>query len=259
MTDPADSPQPATPPLPTPPVLSVRAALRWSWSTLRPAIGPAAGAAALWLFVYAGVYLVVWDVSDLLAYATVKLTGGDLTDYYSAFDDGSMSVAAYNFVLGVLMSLTVGLSTSCGLNGLLKAAGGERPGLGDFFTPRALRAVMAISLTVGIAESLAGLLFADYLGREWLMWTAWAIIAVLAMWSCYFAVDLDLPAGQALHSGLALALNRPGVALVAFVVSLLVLAVGAALLAVGLVVAVPLSGLVLLAYFRALTAPSETT
>lgn len=243
---PDQHPVPATPPPGRP---ELTAALRWAWERFTTNAGLLVGVAVLWALVVAAVAAVCALVIGLLTwvalFAADTPTGGGVAL--------TPLVAALSIFAGLLVAVLAAAALSCWLNGLLIIADGSAPDLTDFFRPTAFGPILVISLVVSALDVAAQLLFSDTLGSDWLSTAFSVVLGYCTLWMVYFAADLRAPARGAAARGFRLTTRRPGPTLVVYLVSILLALAGTLLVLAGLLVALPLAGLLTIYYFRALT------
>ncbi|WP_298443847.1 hypothetical protein [Gordonia sp. (in: high G+C Gram-positive bacteria)] len=243
-------------------IVSPRAALRWSWTRFRETPAALAGAAALWLLVLAWVVVALLWAEDLLTghlyhrALEAAAGGGDITsgnDYMAAMSTYLWFVDTAPYIEQLIFVIPSALLTSCAVHGLLVIADGRRPHLADFFRAVSFWPILLFSLA-GTGLSIADeLVVSKLLGLTWPYVAIEIIVALLAAWMPYAIADRrGAPVLAAVGDGLLLAVRHPGQTIVAGLLGIGLILAGLFLLGVGLLVALPLSGLVAIYYFRTL-------
>ncbi|MCK0440019.1 DUF3824 domain-containing protein [Gordonia alkaliphila] len=233
-------------PVPSPPSLS--AAFSWAWRKFSAHAGVIVGAAALWAAVLVAVLVALWIVATAVLLFVFTVGGG-----WSADSLPTVAVLTTSLVLGIVLTLVGAIAVSCWLNALIVIADGRRPELADFGRPAALGPIMAISVVIGVISVLLDVLFVDGLDMEWASWIVTLVISFGTLWMLYQAADARLSTAGAVRTGLDLSMRNPAATLIVLVVTTLIGLAGILALVVGLLVALPVSGLFALYYFRALT------
>lgn len=242
MTDTPGSPS-IGPAFPDYPRFVIGDGLRWAWRTFTRRLDVILPAVILWALVLITVSVVI----GILA-AGLVLDSSDTSE-----------VPLWVTVLINALSAVLGaVALSCWLNALITLADGRPATLGTFFTPRALGAILLITVlqvavgTVVTAATGDIALVGDtvYLGDVVTM-----ILGLLMFWCFLAAADLQLPGVQALAYGIDLAVKHPLRTLGAIVVSFLLAVAGILALIIGLAVALPVAGLMEVYLFRSLTGP----
>ncbi|MEZ5212650.1 hypothetical protein [Gordonia sp. (in: high G+C Gram-positive bacteria)] len=235
---------------------SPRAALRWSWTRFRETPAALAGATALWLLVLVWVVVALQWAEDMLTghlnhRALEAAAGGG--DYMAAVFTYLRFVDTAPYIEQLFFVIPSALLTSCAVHGLLVIADGRRPHLADFFRAVSFWPILLFSLA-GTGLSIADeLVVSKLLGLTWLYVAIEIIVALLAAWMPYAIADRrGAPVLAAVGDGLLLAVRHPGQTIVAGLLGIGLILAGLFLLGVGLLVALPLSGLVAIYYFRTL-------
>lgn len=248
--DPFGVAAPATPLASVSPNPDLGSALIWAWGRFKANAGVLIGAAAVWAVAIIAAALMVGVVLGLLMFAIVDGNAdGPSTDWAVTGTTGVLAVIVLTGCMAILMAYAL----SCWLTGLITIADGRPADLGDFFRMTGFGPILAISLIIAVVSGAAELVFTNFLGMGWVATLVSMAISVLTMWMVYFAADARAPAGSAINSGFNLATARIGPTFVVFAITVLLGVLGLLALLVGLLVTVPLSGLLTLYYFRSLT------
>ena len=143
----------------------------------------------------------------------------------------------------IVLLIVGGAIASAYYGGLLDIADGRPVSIGSFFRPRNLPAVVAATLIVGILASIGNLLCV----------LPGLIVTIFALFSTVAIVDRNLSPIDGIRASVDIAKANFGHVLLAWLVSLAMLLVGALLCGVGLLVAAPVSYLFLVYTYRKLS------
>ncbi|MFT3663150.1 MAG: hypothetical protein QM809_17815 [Gordonia sp. (in: high G+C Gram-positive bacteria)] len=225
-------------------------AFRWAWTRFKADAGVLVGAAALWAAIVLGVILVV---SVIVGAVVVALVGADLDPTDTDLALPFAGIVATTIVMIVVMSVLMGTAVSCWMGGILAIADGEQVDLGHFFRPIAFGPIMAVTVIVTVSSGASDLFFSEFLGLPWISTAVSLVISFFTVWMVYFAADVRAPVGDSLTHGMNLSTGNAGPTIVVLLISSLIVLAGMLALLVGLLVALPVSGLLMVYYFRALT------
>ncbi|MFZ2502770.1 MAG: hypothetical protein WAW88_08890 [Nocardioides sp.] len=221
--------------------VSVGAGLAWSWSRFRAAPWTLIGAAALWAVVLIAAMLVI---SSVVAIPAAFLA----TDETSPGAEAGLLALLTVFAIPVLA-----LAASCWFNGIIALADRHTAAVGEFFVPRAYLPTLAVTAIVYVVSTCSQILFTIIAPLPWVDFLVAAAISVAAMWMYFYAVDVRASAATSISRGLTLTARRLAPTLITVALCWVMLLAGVALLGIGVLVAVPVSSLLALYYFRALT------
>ena len=230
---------------PANPVLGT--ALRWAWARFAAAPGQIVGAAALWAVIVLALFLVS---SVIIGIVSLFGSGTDVTE---ASDLPLAATIIASLLMAVVMGVIIALAMSCWLHGLIQLADGRRPGMADFFQPVAFGPVLGVSLIVGLISTAADLVLTDVLRLGWASSLVSLVIGFFTLWMIYVAADGRAATADALRSGLDLSVRRAGPTAVVFAMTVLLTLIGVLALLVGLLITMPLVGLLTIYYYRSLT------
>ncbi|MFZ2511206.1 MAG: hypothetical protein WAW85_08985 [Gordonia sp. (in: high G+C Gram-positive bacteria)] len=241
---------PAAPLAPVSPTPNLSSAFAWAWDRFRTNASVLIGAAVIWAIVIIAAALIVGLVLGLLM---VALIDGAATADPAGWAPTGPSAIAMIVVLTGFMAVIMAYALSCWLTGLIAIADGRSAEFGDFFRMTAFGPILAITLIIAVVSGAAELVFNNYLGLSWVSTIVSMAISLLTMWMVYFAADVREPAGSAISTGFNLATAQIGPTVVVFAMTVLLGVLGLLALVVGLLITIPLSGLLTLYYFRSLT------
>lgn len=161
---------------------------------------------------------------------------------FSTSDSSAVSVLfnlitiAVSFVLQAFM-----------IRGALLEVDGHKPEIGDFFKLHNFGAFVIASILVGIATFIG--VFAVIIGAF--------VVAFFLYWTLYFVIDRNMDAINAIKSSFNAIKSDAGNLFVLAILNTVIIIVGAMLLGVGLLVALPITTLASMVAYRALTGPSD--
>jgi uncharacterized membrane protein len=162
--------------------------------------------------------------------------------YYTTSTSGGIGftgIAVYYLVMiaaGIFMQAAV-------ISGCLDLADGNPVTIGSFFKPRNFGTVILAALLLIVLTSILNFLCV----------IPGLIFSFFALFTIAFATDRALPAVEALKASIATVRSDLAGALLSWLVQLLVLAVGALLCGVGLLVAFPVATLIQIYTYRRLS------
>ena len=172
---------------------------------------------------------------------TAYESGDDLIETTTSTLNGSGFAV---LILATIVLLIVGGAiASAYYGGLLDIADGRPVSIGSFFRPRNLPAVIAATLIVGVLASIGNLLCV----------LPGLLVTIFALFSTVAIVDRNLSPIDGIRASIDIAKANFGQVLLAWLVSLTILVVGALLCGVGLLVAAPVSYLFLVYTYRKLS------
>ncbi|MCV7283005.1 hypothetical protein H7J88_25550 [Mycolicibacterium flavescens] len=233
---------PAGPGFGGPAPYSVGDAFSWAWGKFT------ANAAALIVptLVYAIVVVALQALFGILSAAVApeatSYTADENGFAFSYNVSGPASVAVT--ILGYIVALVVGGAIqSAYYGGMLDVANGRPVSIGTFFRPRNVANVIIAGVIVGILTSI-GFVLCVLPGIAVAIFTMFTVIALL---------DRNLSPIDAIKTSFDIAKNNFGQVLLTFLVVIVVVAVGALLCGVGLLVAGPLAALIEVYAYRKLS------
>lgn len=172
---------------------------------------------------------------------TAYESGDDLIETTTSTLNGSgFAVLA---LATIVLLIVGGAIASAYYGGLLDIADGRPVSIGSFFRPRNLPAVVAATLIVGVLASIGNVLCV----------LPGLLVTIFALFSTVAIVDRNLSPIDGIRASIDIAKANFGQVLLAWLVSLAILLVGALLCGVGLLVAAPVSYLFLVYTYRKLS------
>ncbi|MFN8067320.1 MAG: hypothetical protein U0R77_00685 [Mycolicibacterium insubricum] len=244
---------------------TVGEAFTWAWNKF----GKNAGPLIVPVLILAAVAFVLYLIFSSLLFASMmaNTTAIDYSDY-----DSDTMVAVTNFDAGtiigiivfyVVMLLIVATFASGYIGGVLDIANGQPVTIGSFLKPRNIGGFIVVTLIVGVVASLGHLVLvlpAEYSGSAALALLAMVLaeafalaVGLFSMFSIIALLDRNLSPVDAIKHSIDVVKNNFGAVILAYLVSLAVLVVGAIACGVGLLVAVPVSLLFEVYTYRRLT------
>lgn len=218
-------------------------AFSWAWNKFSK------NAAALIVptIVYALIVAVVYGIFYGLAIAMAP----DPVTYYDSSDSGfsysfSSSFGAASIAILVLGSLVtfvvVGAISSAYYAGLLDIANGQPVTIGSFFKPRNVGSVLIASFVIGVLTSIG----------QALCVLPGLVVSIFTLFALVSIVDRNLAPMDALKASFDLVKANFVQVLLAWLIIGVIIAVGALLCGIGIIVAAPVAALFLVHTYRKL-------
>ena len=222
---------------------SVGDAFSWAWNKFSKNAVP--------LIVATLAYgLIIIAIQALTNALSAAVDPGDSTNYMS---DGSGFAFSYSVdspagvivaVIGWLVSLVVAAAVqSAYLGGMLDIADGREVSIGSFFRPRNIGGVIIAGLIVGVITTVGLLLFV----------IPGLIASIILMFTVVSLLDRNLAPIEAVKTSFNISKAHFGNVVLAWLLMVLTVFVGALLCGVGLLVAAPVATLILVYTYRVLT------
>jgi uncharacterized membrane protein len=223
---------------------SVGDAFSWAWNKFSKNAGPLIVAT----IVYALIVGVVYGIFLGLAFALAPETVTTYSDYGNGFEyssGSSLGLASYLMLaVGTLVLLVLGFAIqSAYTSALLDIANGQQVTTGSFFKPRNLGNVIVAGVIVAVLVGI-GYVLCIIPG---------IIVAFLTMFTVYALLDRNLSPIDAIKASVDITRNNLGPAILAWLISALIVAAGVAVCYVGVVVAAPVASLFLVYTYRRLS------
>jgi uncharacterized membrane protein len=216
----------------------VSEAFSWAWNKFTQNAMP--------LVVSALIYGVLFGAAEgLLAFG--RGTGSTTTTNSDGYTSTTANISTTGLtitIVGSLVLYALGIfAQSAFLSGCLDIADGRPVGVGSFFKPRNLGTVILAAIIVGILTWIGGILCI----------IPGLIVAFFAQFTIPFVIDRSQGAIDALKSSFSTVSSNFGSALLAWLVQVAAVLVGALACGVGLVVGGPVAMLVLIYTYRKLS------
>lgn len=221
---------------------SVGDAFSWAWAKFT------ANAAALIVptLVYGLIVFALQVVFGALTQAVAPESTSYMSDgdgfwfSYNVSSPASFAIAALGWIVALVVG---GAIQSAYYNGMLDVANGRPVTIGSFFKPRNVGAVIIASVIVGFVTSIGfGLCVLPGL-----------IVATFTMFTVIALLDRNLSPIDAIKTSFDIAKNNFGQVLLTLLLVILIVAAGALLCGVGLLVALPLVALIEVYAYRKLS------
>lgn len=222
---------------------SIGDAFSWAWNKF----GKNAGPLILATLVYGLIIVVLQTLINILSAA---VSPADSTSYMS---DGSSFSFSYSMsgpgaiivsIIGWFISLVVGAAIQSGyIGGVLDIANGQQASFGSFFRPRNIGNVIIAGLIVGIITTI-GLFLCVIPG---------VVASIMLVFTIVALLDRNLAPVDAVKASFNISKANFGNVLLAWIVMVATVIVGALLCGVGLLVAVPVATLILVYTYRRLS------
>lgn len=206
--------------------------IKRGWELFTKNVAPFLIGMLLWGIAFAIVYALMFGVILLPA-----LGSGSSTSF-SVFG----GIGFIGMFLLVLVMIVLGMLAQAGfVNAALKAHDTGKAEIGDFFKFRNVGQVLIYGLVVGAAN---GLLAFTGIGS--------IVVGALTLFGMFLIVDRNMGFWDAILGSMKLFLNNFAQSAILFVLVMVVVAVGAAICLVGLLVAGPVAMLAIATYYRTL-------
>jgi uncharacterized membrane protein len=206
-------------------------AFSWAWSKFSKNAAPLIVATLVYMVILGAVYGIAYGLAITLAPApesTYMSTGSGVFYSYSA---GFGAASILVLVVGYIALLVVGaVAASAFTSAVLQIADGRDMTIGDFFKPRNVGNVIVATLIVGV---LTGIGYA-------LCVIPGIIVGFLLMFTVVALLDRNISATEAIRASLQVTKDNFGPAILAYLIIIVLVAIGAAVCGLGLLVTGPL-------------------
>lgn len=236
------------------PAFSVGEAFSWSWNKFGKNAVPLILATLIFGVVLFGVLGLFIGLVNIVSPATFTAyeTADGLTEFITPGDSVAGTVVA--MAGWIVFFVVAGAIASAFYGGLLDIADGRPVTLGSFFRPRKVAAVLVAALIIGIVSALVTfpLQYVPYIGAL-IGSVISAVVSIFTLFTTVAIIDRGLSAIEGIRHSIAVARSHFGESLLVWLVSNVLLFVGALLCLVGLVVTAPLSLLFIVYGYRKLS------
>jgi uncharacterized membrane protein len=228
-------------------VFNIGDAFNWSWNKFSKNIGP--------LVLAALVYFVILVIVDILIFVLLGGATADTpevgSDYGASFSaslgtGGTLVFSIVSFVVFVFIQAAF-------LSGALDLADGRPVNVSSFFKPRDFGNVVLAGALLSVISAVLNLIGLPGMVFALLSFIAVLVFGFLSLFTLAFAIDHALPPVDALKASIATVRSHVGETLLSALVQALLFFVGAFACGVGLLVAAPLAGLILVYTYRKLS------
>ncbi|WP_197516971.1 hypothetical protein, partial [Mycobacterium sp. E2699] len=227
------------PSAPPGPQYSVGEAFSWAWGKFSQNSVPLIVATFIYAVLFGAAYALI-PVGGSMG-STTTTTNSD--GYATTTANISASGLAL-MIVGYILVYAVGIYAQASFqSGALDIADGRPVGVGSFFKPRNLGPVILAAIIVGILTSIASACFV----------LPGLIVGIFAQFTILFVIDRSQNAIEGLKSSFTTVSSNFANALLAWLVQLAAVVIGALLCGVGLLVGGPLAVLVLTYTYRKLS------
>ncbi len=226
------------------PPFSVGDGLSWAWNKFSKNAVPLIVASLIFGLIIGvlivGLQLVIGSMSSTTA---TTYSDGDSFGYSAWSTELGFGGLVVAFLGGLVVLAVAGAIASAYLGGLLDIADGRPVTVGSFFRPRNIGPVVITALLVGIITEIGyALCFVPGL-----------IASVMLMFAIIAVVDRNLSPVDAIKTSFDIAKNNIGPVILVWLLTALIVFVGALLFGVGLLVAMPVAALLHVYAFRRLS------
>jgi len=213
----------------------------WAWNKLSQNAVALIVPSLVYAVILGVVYGIVYGLAIALAPESsyTSSDNGASVSYTAGFGIASILV----MIVGWIVLLVVaGVVQSAFVSGVLDIANGRQVAMGDFFKPRNVGNVIVATLIVGVASAIGSALCV----------IPGLIVDFLLMFTIIALLDRNLSPVDAIRASFETTTKNLGPAILAFLVMIAIVLVGAIVCGVGLIVAVPVEMLFLVYTFRRL-------
>jgi uncharacterized membrane protein len=226
------------------PALNIGEAFSWAWNKFSKNAVPLIVATLIYAVIVGVIYGMVYGLALALAPDTVTTYDSYDTgfEYSTSASLGAASIAV--LVLGgIVMFVVIGAIQSAYLAGSLDIANGQPVSIGSFFKPRNVGSVILATVIVGILTSIGNALCV----------IPGLIVAIFTLFTTVAIVDRNLGAIDAIKHSFEIAKSNFVQVLLTWLMSIVIVLVGALLCGIGLIVALPVATLFLVYAYRRLS------
>ena len=225
------------------PAFSIGEGFTWAWNKFSKNAGPLIVATIVYALIVGVVYGIFLFIASALAPTVTTYSDYNNGVEYSA--SAGFGVASYLVLgLGTIIVLIIGFAIqSAYSSSLLDIADGQPVTIGSFFKPRNLGAVIVAGVIIAVLTGI-GYVLCIIPGL---------IVAFLTMFTVYALLDRNLSPIDAIKASIDITRANLGNAILAWVLSALVVSAGVAVCYVGVIVAAPVASLFLVYSYRKLS------
>ncbi|WP_193791278.1 hypothetical protein [Mycobacterium paraense] len=221
------------------PQFSVGEAFRWAWGKFTQNAMPLVVSALIYGLVFGAAYALI-PIGGSMGSTTTTTN----SDGYATTTANISAAGLAVMIVGYILVYAIGIFAQAAfLSGCLDLADGRPVSIGSFFKPRNLGMVILAGIIVGILTSIASACFV----------LPGLIVGLFAQFTIPFVIDRSQGAIDALKSSFSTVSSNFANALLAWLVQLAAVVVGAVLCGVGLLVGGPIAALVLTYSYRKLS------
>lgn len=223
--------------------MSIGDGLSWAFKQLGKNIGP--------LLVSTLVYGIIIGLLSGALYGALMAVSPNTVNYYSEsssyFYSGNMVMGPVGTLISMLGNLVIlavsGVILSAYLGGLLDIADGRPVSVGSFFKPRKVGSLVIATLIIGVLTSIG----------SFLCLIPGLLVSIFTMFTAVALLDRNLSPVDALKTSFEIVKAKFIDCLLVWLVAIAIIAVGALLCGVGLLVAIPVAFLFEIFAFRRIT------
>ena len=226
---------------------SVGDGFSWAFNKFGKNVGPLIVAT----LVFGLILVVVSAIFQFIAAAlgnTTTISDGNSFAVSSSYSPGSILVMLLGYVV---MAVLAGYVASSYWSGILQIADGQQVTFGSFFQPRNVGNVIIASILVGLITGIGSILCV----------LPGLIAALFLYFTTIAVVDRNSSATDGLSASFNVVKDNFGSAIVVWLLSIVIVVIGAVLCGIGLLVAAPVAALLVAYTWRRLTggfvAPAE--
>ncbi|WP_019200667.1 hypothetical protein [Tsukamurella sp. 1534] len=218
-------------------------AVNWAWNKFTKN----AVALIVPILVYGLALIAITVLGYFLLFSIILGTSTtDAEGYLEMSSGGTVGATVAMAVLTLVLGILGYIVQAAYVTGLLDIADGREVSIGSFFKPRNTGQVVLAAVIIGVVSAILSVI--PFVGT-----IASIVIAFLTMFVIPVIIDRGLPAIEGFKQGFAVIQRDIGNSLLVFVISFLISLIGACLCGVGLLVAAPVAGLLIVNAYRLLS------
>ncbi len=231
---------PGYPPAPGAPALNVGEAFSWAWNKFSKNAAALLVPTLVYAVIVGVLYGIVYAIALALAPDANYESYGSGFSYSASLGAASIAVLALG---GLALLVVAGAIQSAYLAGLLDIANGQPVTAGSFFKPRNVGSVVVAAVIVGILTAIGNFLCV----------IPGLIVGILTIFTTVAIVDRNLKPIDGIKASFELAKANFVQVLLTWLLVIVIMAVGALVCGIGLIVAIPVASLFLVYSWRRLS------
>ncbi|MGZ5377109.1 MAG: hypothetical protein ACXWD8_03555 [Mycobacterium sp.] len=230
---------PAGPGFPGAQAFTVGEAFSWAWNKFTKNAVALIVPALVYGIIIGILAGAVYGLAFALAPTTTYESYGNSYSYEASFGLANILVLIVGYLILMVVAAAI---QSAYLGGVLDIANGQPVAIGSFFKPRNVGSVIIATLIIGIAAGIGSFCFIVGL-----------VISVFTLFTTVIIVDRNASPIDAIKQSVEITKNNIGPVILTWLVAGVIVAVGALVCGIGLIVAIPVAALFLVYAYRKLT------
>ncbi|MGZ8746243.1 MAG: hypothetical protein ACXWZ2_04220, partial [Mycobacterium sp.] len=222
---------PAGPGFPGAQAFNVGEAFSWAWNKFTKNAVALMVPALVYGIIIGILAGAIYGLAFALAPTTTYESYGNSYSYEASFGLASILVLIVGYLILMVVAAAI---QSAYLGGVLDIANGQPVAIGSFFKPRNVGSVIIATLIIGIAAGIGSFCFIVGL-----------VISVFTLFTTVIIVDRNASPIDAIKQSVEITKNNIGPVILTWLVAGVIVAVGALVCGIGLIVAIPVAALFL--------------